>query len=117
MPDIKNQNSPDWLARFFKVLGDASRLSIVISIGEGSLSVTEIVRATGLSQTLVSFHLRVMREADIVRTERDGPFIYYRLSDPAILNVLADIFRIANNKKPSEKLEAVRPLNLKRNKY
>jgi len=117
MVSIENINSSDRLARFFKVLGDASRLSIVISIGDGSLSVTEIVKATGLSQTLVSFHLRVMREVDIVRTERNGPFIYYRLSDPTILNILTDIFRIANNKKPSENLKAARAHNLKRIKY
>ncbi|HDZ88756.1 MAG TPA: ArsR family transcriptional regulator, partial [Nitrospirae bacterium] len=53
-------NLPEQLARIFKVLGDTNRLGIVMAIGKGSHSVTEIINATGLSQTLVSFHLRVL---------------------------------------------------------
>ncbi len=92
------------LARFLKVLGDSNRLGIALSIGKESRSVTEIVNASGLSQTLVSFHLRIMREADVVRTERNGPFIHYSLSDPALLEVLSALSRIANGKRlPIEK--------------
>ncbi len=76
------------LAKIFKVLGDPNRLGIIMSIGKNSRSVTEIINATGLSQTLVSFHLRTMRNAQIVRTERNGPFIYYSLSEPALMDIL-----------------------------
>ena len=54
------------LAQFIKVLGDANRLAIIRAIGKNSLSVTEIINATNLSQTLVSFHLRALRNAEIV---------------------------------------------------
>jgi DNA-binding transcriptional ArsR family regulator len=76
------------IARIFKALGDANRLDIVMSIGRDMRSVSEIVKASGLSQTLVSFHLRILREANIVTTKRNGPFIFYRLSDPIINNML-----------------------------
>lgn len=76
------------LAKIFKVLGDPNRLGIIMSIGKNSRSVTEIINATGLSQTLVSFHLRTMRNAQIVRTERNGPFIYYSLSEPELMDIL-----------------------------
>lgn len=76
------------LAKIFKVLGDPNRLGIIMSIGKHSRSVTEIINATGLSQTLVSFHLRTMRNAQIVRTERNGPFIYYSLSEPELMDIL-----------------------------
>lgn len=79
------------LARTMRVLGDANRLGIVLSIGRNELSVTEIINVTGLSQTLVSFHLRALREAGVVTTKRNGPFIYYSLSDAALLDVLADL--------------------------
>lgn len=78
----------DQLSRMLKVLGDANRLGILMSIGKDSLSVTEIIHETGLSQTLVSFHLRALRAAGIVSTRRDGPFIYYSLTDTALLDVL-----------------------------
>ena len=74
--------------RLFKVLGDASRLRILQALGDRERSVSEILDATGLAQTLASFHLRVLREAGVLSTERRGPFIYYRLADPSLLNLL-----------------------------
>ena len=76
------------LAQFIKILGDTSRLSIIRSIGNRALSVTDIINDTGLSQTLVSFHLRNLREAGIVTTRRDGPFIYYSLKDLSLIDIL-----------------------------
>ncbi len=94
--DIDNRER---LARFLKVLGDSNRLGIALSIGKEARSVTEIVRASGLSQTLVSFHLRIMREANVVRTERHGHFIYYSLSDTSLLEVLSRLSQMLNGKK------------------
>lgn len=84
------------IARIFKALGDANRLDIVMSIGNDIRSVSEIVKASGLSQTLVSFHLRILREANIVTTKRNGPFIFYRVSDPIINNMLLKLSRSVN---------------------
>ncbi len=85
------------LAKIFKVLGDPNRLNIVLSIGRDSRSVTEIIDATGLSQTLVSFHLKALRTAAIVRTERNGPFIYYSLTEPSLMDILDDLARTASS--------------------
>ena len=74
--------------RFFKVLGDDSRLRILQALGDHERSVSEILDATDLAQTLASFHLRSLREAGVLTTERRGPFIYYRLADPSLLNLL-----------------------------
>lgn len=90
------------LARLLKILGDTNRLSIFISIGKNSRSVTEIINITELSQTLVSFHLRALREANIVRSKRKGPFIYYSLSNPSLMDLVDDLARIIN-KKDSDK--------------
>lgn len=96
MAKNEDVNKTERLARVLKVLGDSNRLGIVLSIGKEARSVTEIVNASGLSQTLVSFHLRIMREADVVRTERNGPFIYYSLSDLSLLEVLFELSRMVN---------------------
>lgn len=90
------------LARIFKVLGDPNRLSLVLSIGKNSRSVTEIINTTGLSQTLVSFHLKALRTAAIVKTERDGPFIYYSLSDKTLVDILDDLSQTADSLEPAE---------------
>ena len=80
--------SPEAVERFFKVLGDNNRLRIVQAIGGGERSVSEILGRTRVPQTLASFHLRILREAGILATERRGPFVYYRLADPSLLNLL-----------------------------
>jgi DNA-binding transcriptional ArsR family regulator len=101
MTKNEDVNNTERLARILKVLGDSNRLGIALSIGRKSRSVTEIVNAAGLSQTLVSFHLRIMREADVVRTERNGPFIHYSLSDPLLLEILSMLSQMVNGKKLS----------------
>ncbi len=83
------------LAQFIKILGDANRLAIIRAIGRDSLSVTEIIHATGLSQTLVSFHLRALRSAKIITTRREGPFIYNSLAEPELVDLLDELCRIA----------------------
>ncbi|HHD63617.1 MAG TPA: transcriptional regulator [Desulfobulbaceae bacterium] len=83
------------LAQFIKVLGDANRLAIIHTIGRSSRSVTEIIEKTGMSQTLVSFHLRTMREKGMVTTRRDGPFIYYSLTAPELYDLIGELSRVA----------------------
>jgi DNA-binding transcriptional ArsR family regulator len=74
--------------RFFKVLGDDNRLRILQALQGGERSVSEILERTGLPQTLASFHLRILREAGVLATERRGAFVYYRLADASLLNLL-----------------------------
>jgi DNA-binding transcriptional ArsR family regulator len=91
----------------FQTLGDANRLRIIQFIGEKECSVSEIVQASNLSQPLVSHHLRVLRENQVLDTERKGPFVYYKLRDKKLLEAL-DLFlsifqdfTIAGKKEPS----------------
>lgn len=79
------------LAPIFKLLGEPNRLRILYSLGLECRPVSDVVKATGLSQTNVSFHLRALREAGLVRPERRGTFIYYCLPDPKLLHILKDL--------------------------
>lgn len=76
------------LQDFFQTLADVNRLRIVRFIGEGQRSVSEIVAATGLSQPLVSHHLRVLRDQGILETRREGPFVYHKLKDGRVADIL-----------------------------
>jgi DNA-binding transcriptional ArsR family regulator len=87
--------SPTSVERLYKVLGDENRLRILRALEMGELSVSEILERTGLAQTLASFHLRTLREAGVVATERRGPFIYYRLADASLPNLLEACGRYA----------------------
>ncbi len=90
------------LSEIFKILSEPNRLRILCGLGMECRPVSEIVRDTGLGQTNVSFHLRILREAGLVRPERRGAFIYYCLPDTRLLQLLDD-FRLWSDtvKKPT----------------
>lgn len=79
------------LSQIFKVLAEPNRLAILCALGTECRPVTDIIHATKLPQTNVSFHLRVLREAGLVRTERRGACIYYCLPDPELLAILQSL--------------------------
>jgi DNA-binding transcriptional ArsR family regulator len=78
----------------FQTLGEANRLRIIKFIGDKECSVSQIVEATGLSQPLVSHHLRTLRENKILETKRQGPFVYYKLKDARLLDALGMLLEI-----------------------
>ncbi len=73
-------------------LADPNRILIIYNLAEGSRCVNEIATSLELSQPTVSRHLKVLRERGIVRAERDGQTIHYRLGDARIIQAL-DILR------------------------
>lgn len=91
MPSVTEQNerSIRIKAKLFRGFADPSRLSIIEVLRTGKKSVGELVELTGLSQPNVSNHLRCLADCDMVRSERDGRYIYYRLSDERIDIILS----------------------------
>lgn len=81
----------------FQILADANRLRIIKFIGEKVYSVSEIVKATGLSQPLVSHHLRTLRNGQFLETNRQGAFVYYKLKDKKLLDALGLFSEIADS--------------------
>lgn len=70
-------------SRALKVLADETRLAIVEQLLDGPRHVHEINADLDIDATLLSHHLRVLREAGLVASERDGKSIIYRLA-PAV---------------------------------
>ena len=86
-----SQPNIDKLAKVMKILSEPNRLNILCSMGLECTPVSAIIDSTGLSQTNVSFHLRIMREAGLVKGERRGAFVYYCLYDTTLLELLEDM--------------------------
>ena len=78
-------------------LSDENRLRILHHISGGKKSVSSIVEELNLSQPLVSHHLRELKRSLLVNIERNGPFIYYELSDPRILDVVQALNTVATD--------------------
>ncbi len=78
-----------------KSLGHAHRLELLEQLAQGERSVEVLADRTGLSIANASQHLQHVRRAGLVTSRRDGKFVYYRLTDDAVLDVLAALRRIA----------------------
>lgn len=72
------------LADLFRLLGDPTRLRIVLACVHERLAVGAIADTLGLSPSLVSHHLRLLRAARIVRAEREGKQVFYAAADAHI---------------------------------
>jgi DNA-binding transcriptional ArsR family regulator len=80
----------DLVAKYFKVLSDPTRVTILELLTEGAeLSVGELVAALGRSQSKVSNHLACLRWCGFVETRREHRTIFYRVADERVLEVLA----------------------------
>jgi DNA-binding transcriptional ArsR family regulator len=77
-------------AELFKVLASASRLQLLSAIAEGPSSVGGLVDVTGLSQPLVSQHLRTLRTAGLVAVARHGREAEYSLADAHVAHIVDD---------------------------
>jgi len=79
-----------------KGLADPKRLLIIDSLRDGELSVTEICSQLDLPQANVSQHLAILRDKGLVRTRRDGQYVYYSLSSAKIIEAM-DLLREVMN--------------------
>lgn len=75
-----------------KGLADPKRLLILYALRNGELSVTDICDEVGFAQANVSQHLAVLRDRGLVRTRKEGQFVYYSVSSPKIIEAL-DLLR------------------------
>lgn len=73
---------------FFKILGDETRLRIIIALLEQPKNVSELVNCLCLSQSLISHQLRILKNSNIVRSKKNGRYTTYELCDQHIQNIL-----------------------------
>jgi len=77
--------------RFLKCIVDGNRRKILRCLDRDEMCVTDIIEATELEQTLVSFHLKALKGCGLVTKRRDGKRIVYKVSRMEILETLKDI--------------------------
>jgi ArsR family transcriptional regulator, cadmium/lead-responsive transcriptional repressor len=75
-------------ARFFRVLGDPTRLAVLELLLERPRTVSELVDALGVSQSRVSNHMACLRWCRFVESEREGRHVTYRVADRRVRRVL-----------------------------
>lgn len=79
----------DLVAKYFRTLGDPTRLRILELVNERERSVGEIVATLGLAQPKVSNHLACLRWCGFVTTRREHRSVYYRVADERVADLIA----------------------------
>lgn len=77
------------LADLFKVFADTTRIKILYALMDADLCVADIAEIVGATQSAVSHQLRTLKQARLVKFQRDGKNIIYSLSDDHVYTVLA----------------------------
>ena len=102
------------VARRLKALADCSRLCVLQSLCDGEKSVTELVEGTGLGQTNVSKHLRILKAEGLVLARRDGRNMRYRVSGTIHEEICTLICRSIREKATADNRQLGRYLDRKR---
>ena len=87
-------------ATLLKAIADPYRLTILatLAVSIDEVCVCEFTEALPLNQPTVSHHLRVLREAELVTSERRGTWVYYRLAPGARARISAAVTSIFDQK-------------------
>jgi ArsR family transcriptional regulator, virulence genes transcriptional regulator len=90
------------VAGILRALGNERRLMILCKLAEASeMTVGALVDAVGLSQSALSQHLARMRDENIVTFRRDSQTLWYRIKDPRIERLMAELHRLFCHGNPS----------------
>ena len=88
------------MADVFRLLGEPNRLRLVLACLDAPRGVGDLVEALGLSQTLVSHHLRLLRGAHVLRGDRQGRQVQYAIDDEHVRDTVRNM--VAHLTEPHE---------------
>ena len=77
-------------ARFLKCIGEPTRLQILKLLAKGERCVGELTSVLNKEQSLVSHHLRALKECNIVKERQEAQKVYYKLTDTRLARLIID---------------------------
>ena len=98
---MAEQDEIQAISKFFKVISDSTRLSILYLLKEKERNVSDIVEILGMEQSAISHQLRTLKDSRLVRSRREGKSMIYQLDDEHIFDILNQV-RIHINERAYE---------------
>jgi len=95
---MKKQSIPQISERIavpLEAIASPQRIAILIAIGTGEACVCHIETALGWRQAYISQHLMALRKADILQDRREGRYVFYRLKDASLLDLITASARLS----------------------
>ncbi len=86
--NLPNEKVLEFKSRIFKVIGDPNRLKIVEILRAGENCQCEIIPLIAQSQPTVSRHLKLLEEAGLIRSRKEGTKTFYQIVDKLIFNLI-----------------------------
>jgi ArsR family transcriptional regulator len=86
--NIKTSPPVKRIARLLRAIDQPARLQILMAISTGEACVCHLEAALGMRQAYLSQHLMALRKARVLKTRREGRYIFYCLSDPQLLDLI-----------------------------
>lgn len=77
------------LAELFKVFGDSTRIRILYVLFEAEVCVCDIAEALHMTQPAISHQLRILKQAKLVKSRREGKSVFYSLADGHVRTIIA----------------------------
>ena len=87
-PEMPDEERLYDLAELFKVFGDTTRIRILYVLFESEMCVCDIAELLGMTQSAISHQLRILKQARLVRSRREGKTVFYALDDEHVRTVI-----------------------------
>ena len=88
MPKFEKDEMLLRVSEFYKCLSDYTRFKIVYALLDGELCVGDIEKIVEMSQTAVSYQLKILRQAHLVKYRRVGQNVYYSIDDEHVKDIV-----------------------------
>ena len=76
------------LAELFKVFGDSTRMRILFALFESDICVCDLAEALNMTQSAISHQLRILKNAKLVSSRREGKSVFYFLADDHVRTII-----------------------------
>ncbi|MFQ6794153.1 helix-turn-helix transcriptional regulator [Thomasclavelia sp.] len=77
------------LSDFFKVMGDSTRLQLLMSLQQSEMCVSDLANVLNMSKSAVSHQLKTLRVSKLIKSRKEGKIVFYSLDDDHIDRILA----------------------------
>ncbi len=75
------------IAEVFKIFGDSTRMKIIYALKLSELCVLDLAYITGSTQSAISHQLRILKQASLVKSRKDGKVVFYSLKDEHVIKL------------------------------
>lgn len=85
---LPNDETLTRLSELFKVFGDSTRIRILYVLFEAEVCVCDLAKLLGMTQSAISHQLRLLKQARLIKSRRDGKTVFYSLADDHVATLL-----------------------------